>query len=89
MVQEVRAVYEDGRLRLLDPVTLADGEQVQLMILSAQERMRAALGDLLMESQPETADAVDDARLLAEIDASINGQVAVSEAIIQERQEGP
>lgn len=89
MAQEARAVYEDGRLRVLDPVTLAEGEQVQLMILSEQERTRAALGDLLVESAPDAADAVDEARLLAEIDATVQGQAPVSEAIIQERRGGP
>ena len=89
MAQEVRAVYEDGQLRVLDPVNLAEGEQVQLMILSEQERTRAALGDLLVEPEQDTGDAVDDAGLLAEIDATLQGQVPVSEAIIQERQDGP
>ncbi len=89
MAQEVRAVYEDGQLRVLDPVNLAEGEQVQLMILSEQERTRAALGDLLVEPEQDTGDAVDDAGLLAEIDATLQGQVSVSEAIIQERQDGP
>jgi len=89
MAQEVRAVYEDGQLRVLDPVNLAEGEQVQLMILSEQERTRAALGDLLVEPEQDTGDAVDDAGLLAEIDATLQGQVPISEAIIQERQDGP
>ncbi len=89
MAQEVRAVYEDGRLRVLDPVTLAEGEQVQVMILREQERTRAALGDLLLEPAPDTGDTVDEAGLLAEIDATVQGQVRVSEAIIQERQDGP
>ncbi len=74
---------------MLDPVNLAEGEQVQLMILSEQERTRAALGDLLVEPEQDTGDAVDDAGLLAEIDATLQGQVPVSEAIIQERQDGP
>lgn len=92
MAQAVRAVYENGRLRVLDPVTLAEGEQVQVLILRAQERTRAALGDLLVEPAPDTGDAVDEAGLLADIDAalaSVPGQTPVSEAIIQERQGGP
>lgn len=92
MTQAVRAVYEDGRLRVLDPVTLAEGEQVQVMILREQERTRAALGDLLADLAPDSGDASDDAELLAEIDAalvSVRGPARVSEAIIQERQGGP
>ncbi len=87
--QEVRAVYEDGRLYVLDPVNLAEGEQVRLMILSERERTRAALGDLLVEPEPDTGDAVDEAGLLAEIDAALQGRVPLSETIIQERQKGP
>ncbi len=89
MAQEVRAVYEDGRLHVLDPVNLSEGEQVQLMILSEQERTRVALGGLLVESEPDTGDTVDEAGLLAEIDATLQGRVPVSEVIIQERQDGP
>lgn len=92
MALEVRAVYEDGRLRVLDPITLVEGEQVQVLILRAQERTRTALGDLLVEPAPDTGDAVDEAGLLAEIDAalaSVPGRAPVSEAIIQERQGGP
>lgn len=59
MVQEVRAVYEKGRLRVLDPITLAEGEQVQVRIFSAQERTLAALGDLLIAIEPDAGDAGD------------------------------
>ena len=89
MSQAVRAVYEDGRLRVLDPVDLAEGEQVQLMILTDKERARAALGDLVVEPEPATDEGVDEAVLLAEIDAALQGRVSVSDVIVQERQEGP
>lgn len=92
MAQEARAVYEDGRLRMLDPVTLAEGEHVQVMILREQDRLRAALGDLLVEPAPDTGNGVDEAELQAKIDAalaSVRGRARVSEAIIQERQDGP
>lgn len=92
MAQAVRAVYEDGRLRVLDPVTLAEGEQVQVMILREQERRRAALGDLVADVASDTGDTVDEAGLQAEIDAAVatrQGQARVSEAIMQERRDGP
>jgi predicted DNA-binding antitoxin AbrB/MazE fold protein len=87
--QAVRAVYEDGRLRVLDPVDLTEGEQVQLMIIDEQGRTRLALGDLLVENKPDIGDAVDEAALQAEIDAALHGEVSVSDAIVQERQDGP
>jgi len=89
MAQAVRAIYEDGRLRLLDPVALIEGEQVQVTILSDRERTRAALGDLLVDSEPDRDDSVDEAALQAEIDAALQGQVSVSDVIIQERRAGP
>jgi len=48
MVQAVRAVYEQGRLRLLDPVSLIDGQEIHVMLLSERERARVALDDLLV-----------------------------------------
>jgi len=89
MAQAVRAIYEDGRLRMLDPVALIEGEQVQVTILSDRERTRAALGDLLVDSEPDRDDSVDEAALQAEIDAALQGQVSVSDVIIQERRAGP
>ncbi len=32
-MDSIRAVYQDGHLRLLDPVDLADGEQVSIAII--------------------------------------------------------
>jgi predicted DNA-binding antitoxin AbrB/MazE fold protein len=40
MTAPIRAVYEDGRLRLLDPVDLAEGEQVSIAILRERGRVR-------------------------------------------------
>jgi predicted DNA-binding antitoxin AbrB/MazE fold protein len=34
MGQAVRAVYEQGRLRLLDQVNLREGQELHLMLLS-------------------------------------------------------
>ena len=96
MVQDVRAIYEGGRLRPLDPVALAEGEQVRLTILSQRERVRAARGDVLAAPALEATDARDDAASLAqaEIDAAwtamaAGGHAPASEAIMQERRYGP
>ncbi len=32
MAAAIRAIYEDGHLRLLDPVELTEGEQVEVII---------------------------------------------------------
>jgi predicted DNA-binding antitoxin AbrB/MazE fold protein len=90
MVQAVRAIYEHGHLRLLDPVTLAEGEQVSVTIQSERERLRAALGDLVVEApSPASADIDADALMrLIEEDLREAGYPSVSDAIIEERREG-
>jgi predicted DNA-binding antitoxin AbrB/MazE fold protein len=87
----VRAVYEGGHLRLLDPVELAEGQEIQLMILSERERARAVLADLLVshDVSSEQDELTDEVALLAAIDADTRGKPAVSDAIIEERREGP
>src|SRR3569623_514943 len=91
MAQAVRAVYEHGHLRLLDPVTLAEGEQVSVTIQSGRERLRAALGNLIVEAPKPASDNIDaDALMrLVEEDLREAGFPSVSDAIIEERREGP
>lgn len=88
MSQSIRAVYHEGQLRLLDPVDLSEGQEVQLVILSEHERVRSALGDLLVEYDVPTDDIDEDA-LMREIEAGFRGQSSLSAAIIDERREGP
>jgi predicted DNA-binding antitoxin AbrB/MazE fold protein len=89
MSQPIRAVYSEGQLRLLDPVDLSEGEEVQLMILSVEERAIAALGDLLLKLPDAIDDDVDEEALLREIEDGFRGQPPLSETIIEERREGP
>jgi predicted DNA-binding antitoxin AbrB/MazE fold protein len=87
----VRAVYEHGHLRLLDPVDLIEGQEIQLMIVSDRERARTALAEILIQndSGAELDETIDEAALLAEIDGDTMGKPAISDAIIEERREGP
>lgn len=89
MAQAVRAVYEQGRLRLLDQVNLLEGQEIHLILLSERERARTALDDLLVQYAPEPAEEVDEAKLLAEIDTAMQGKPPLSDVIIEERREGP
>lgn len=91
MSQLIRAIYSGGQLKLLEPVDLTEGQEIQLMILSERERAYAALEDILVHYDPETAfeEMIDEAALLAEIEADTRGKPAISDAIIEERQEGP
>jgi predicted DNA-binding antitoxin AbrB/MazE fold protein len=89
MSQAIRAIYTDGQLHLLDPVVLNEGQQVQLVILSDEERVLAALGDLLVEVPDLTDENIDEAALMREIEEGFRGQSPLSETIIEERREGP
>jgi predicted DNA-binding antitoxin AbrB/MazE fold protein len=88
MTQTIRAVYEDGHLRLLDPIDLNEGEEVQVTILSDRERVRAALGDLVVQYPVSDDDDIDEEALLREIEEGFKG-VTLSDVIIGERREGP
>jgi predicted DNA-binding antitoxin AbrB/MazE fold protein len=88
MAQIIRAVYEHGQLRPLDPRALTDGQEIHLSILSEQEQVRAALADLLAPVNAEPADEMDEAALVATIDAALQGTSPVSEVLLTERHEG-
>ena len=89
MSQTIRAVYNDGNLRLLDEVQLAEGQEVHLVILSERERVDAALGDLLMK-WPDPGDVdIDEAALLEELADAFRGLPPLSGEIIAERRTGP
>ena len=89
MSQAIRAVYSAGQLRLLDPVDLSEGQQIQLIILSDEERIRAALGDLLIEVPDPTDVNTDEVALMREIEDGFRGQPPLSETIINERHDSP
>ena len=89
MAEIIRAVYEHGQLRPLDPLALIDGQEIRLAILSEQEEVRAVLADLLAPVNAESADEMDEAALVATIDAALQGTSPVSEVLLAERHEGP
>ena len=89
-MQTLRAIYEQGRLRLLDPIQLTEGQVIQLMIVSERERAHAALADILVHNDASEVDeSVDEASLLLEIDSEMDGKPTVSDATNVERREGP
>ena len=47
MALPLRAIYQDGQLRLLDPVELQNGQEVEVIIQPAlpDDRLRQILGD--------------------------------------------
>jgi predicted DNA-binding antitoxin AbrB/MazE fold protein len=89
MGQTIRAIYVDGQLKPLEPVELAEGQEVHLTILSERERARAALGELLGEAPAPAIEHLDDEALFRELDKLPNEGTSLSEIIIEERREGP
>jgi predicted DNA-binding antitoxin AbrB/MazE fold protein len=89
MINAIRAVYENGHLRLLQPINLVEGQEIQIVVLTEREQAIIALGNLVV-SLPEIHDVdIDEEALFEEIDAVYRGKPPVSEAIIEERHEGP
>lgn len=88
--QPVRAIYDNGLLRPLDPLDLTNGEEVSLLILSDDDRVRAALGDLLAETPPDATSPVevDIERLMRQVADGFAGHPSLSEAIMEERLSG-
>jgi predicted DNA-binding antitoxin AbrB/MazE fold protein len=99
MSQPIRAIYEDGHLRLLDPVELTEGEEVNVTIqqqpappLTDDEKLRAALGDSVRFPRARREDDdFDEEAAMRLIDEQLRaaGYPSASEYIIQERREGP
>jgi predicted DNA-binding antitoxin AbrB/MazE fold protein len=85
----IRAVFENGKLRPLEPVDLAEGQEIQVTILTDRERAIAALGDSLVKFPPGDDVDIDEEALQREIDEGFRGQPPLSETIIEERREGP
>lgn len=86
MALAVRAIYENGHLRLLDPVDLPEGQPVMVSIDPQNEReaLKAILGDMVIWL--DTSDAwVED--MADEIDRAFQGEPPLSQYIIEDRGE--
>lgn len=88
MADRIEAIYENGRLRLLSPVDLTEGQHVLIDIepVYEQQVLKAALSDLLAH-WPDTSDD-GDAHLeqrIQEIDDAFQGQPPLSQLIIEDR----
>jgi predicted DNA-binding antitoxin AbrB/MazE fold protein len=89
MSEVIRAIYEEGNLRPLDPVSLADGQEIRLAILSERDQVRQALGDLLAPVSAQSSAGIDEAELMKIMDTDLRNNVSISDAIVAERREGP
>ena len=91
----IRAVYEDGLLRPLDPLDLDEGDVVKLNIegLGEQEKLRIALSDLVVWPEPyaTVAEAQQSEVELSVLQEDLTSQIgfdkSLSQAILDERYE--
>lgn len=89
----VKAIYEGGKFRLLEPVQLNEGQTVSLDILpetanlTESEAIRAVLGDLVRWSDPNDNRHAWVEDMKDEIAEAFKGLKPLSEIIIEERDE--
>jgi hypothetical protein len=60
-----------------------------VLILSEEDRVRAALGDLVVPCAATAEEDVDEEALAQEVEEGCRGQVPLSDAILEERRAGP
>ena len=86
----VRAVYQNGQLQLLDPVSLAEGEEVTLQIVQKQATLRDVIGDMLFtfDADNDELAEIDEEALQKKLDEALKGTRPLSEIIIEERRSG-
>lgn len=90
MALKIRAVYQDGQIKLLDPIELHEGQQMTINVepISEDEAIRAALGDSVQ--WPDTSDDSDAwvEDIAEEIAHAFSGLPSLSDIIIEERNSG-
>jgi predicted DNA-binding antitoxin AbrB/MazE fold protein len=87
MTVKILAVYEQGQLRLLEPVELHEGQPVSVTIdqITADDAIRAALGDLVHWPDPsDDRDAAVEAEA-EEIRRAFSVGRPLSEIILEDR----
>jgi predicted DNA-binding antitoxin AbrB/MazE fold protein len=80
----IRAIYRNGQLQLLDPVTLVEGQEVQLQIIQPETGLQELVGDMLVHFEADESQ-IDEESILAQIAKAMNGKRPLSEIIIEER----
>lgn len=88
MTTRVRAIYENGVLRPLDKLDLAEGEQVDLTLKSHyRKRVRESIRHMMLEIPDDGEDDIDEEALMQRIHEAFKG-VSLSDAVLEERELG-
>lgn len=81
----VRAIYQNGTFQPIDDVNLADGQEVQLHIVSHAVSAKSIVEDLLVITAQSDADVFDEVSIMQELDEALTGKTPLSEIVIDER----
>lgn len=88
MANNIRAIYENGYLRLLEPLELPEGSTVNINILSDKEQAQLVLKDILVHDDTvELDEHLDEETLIREVQQGLRGTRSLSDIIIEERGE--
>ena len=86
MANNIRAIYENGYLRLLEPLELPEGSTVNINILSDKEQAQLVLKDILVHDDTvELDEHLDEEKLTREVQQGLRGKKSLSEIIIMQR----
>ncbi len=87
MAQQVKVIYENGVLRPLEPVHLAEGEQASVSILNGLEQSALKTDDAFMEYIRAEVAQAKYIPSLEEVRESLRGVSSLSATVIAERGE--
>jgi predicted DNA-binding antitoxin AbrB/MazE fold protein len=90
MGQDISAIYENGHLRLLEPVDLAEGERVTVKILTANaedEVLRKALGDSAIWPDPNDDRHAELEAIAQQLARELSADKLVSDYISEDRED--
>ena len=89
MAHSIRAIYRAGQLQLIDPVSLTEGEEVELVIVPQRDRLRSLLHDLIIETDVKPYSTAEEMSLMQAVMAALDHTSSLSSTLIEERRSGP
>lgn len=90
MAHSIRAIYRAGQLQLIDPVSLTEGEEVELVIVPQRDRLRSLLHDLIIEMDViKPYSTAEEMSLMQAVMAALDHTSSLSATLIEERRSGP
>ena len=85
----IRAVYTGGQIRPLEPVTLVEGQEIELRLIPNPDHLSGAWDDSLGALPLLPNGDLDEEALLQEIYKETRSLPPLSEELIEERRNGP